>query len=180
MRASPPEDAFLFFGVFAGRAEIIDETRERLVERHGPLHPLGESAAFRFPDTVTYRESMGTGLRKKYFVFAERLPQDGLAGVKLAAVNLEEEIGAGWRTRTNVTRPVNIDPGLINDCRVILATTKDYAHRIYRGGGIWEEVTLIFRDGAYQTLPWTYPDFRDPELHRFLEVFRDEFLGRHS
>ena len=77
-----------------------------------------------------------------------------------------------------VPRPVNIDPGLVNDCRVILASTKDYAHRIYRGGGVWEEITLIYRHGAYETLPWTYPDFRQVAYHRFFAGFRKELLER--
>ena len=43
---------------------------------------------------------------------------------------------------------VNVDPGIINDCRIILASTSDHAHRIYRGDGVWEEVTLVSDGGA--------------------------------
>lgn len=174
LRPAPP--AFLFFGVFSGRTEILEETRRLLEARFGPLHARGESSIFPFPDTRTYRPTMGSELRRRFFVLEKLWPQDGLAAVKRECLELEEEIAA--RFPGGVPRPVNIDPGLINDCRVILASTKDYAHRLYRGDGIWEEVTLTYRHGAYRTLPWTYPDFQNPELHRFFESFREELLER--
>ena len=95
--------------------------------------------------------------------------------VKRDAIEMEERI---TRERTApVERPVNIDPGLINDCRIILASTKDYSHRLYRGDGIWEEITLMYRDGAYGSLPWTYRDFTNPGYHEFFEVFRDRVIA---
>jgi hypothetical protein len=175
LRAAPP--AFLFFGVFSGRSEILDEARRLIEERFGALHAAGASATFPFPETRTYRHTMGGGLQRRFFVLAELFPQNALAPVKRLAITLEEEIRR--RFPGGVARPVNIDPGLINDCRVILASTKDYAHRIYRGDGIWEEVTLIFRHGAYRPLPWTYPDFQNPEYHEFFARFRKELLERH-
>jgi hypothetical protein len=174
LRAAPP--AFLFFGAFSGRSEILDEARRLIEERFGALHADGVSATFPFPDTRTYRPTMGAGLERRFFVLDGLFPQDGLAAVKRGAISLEEEIRR--RFPGSVARPVNIDPGLINDCRIILASTKDYAHRIYRGDGIWEEVTLIFRHGAYRSLPWTYPDFQNPEYHKFFAKFRKELLER--
>lgn len=172
-RARP---AFLFFGAFGGTTEILETTRGLVEARFGPLHPLGKSPEFSFPDTRTYRATMGTGLSRQFFVLNELWPQDGLAQVKHESLRMEAEVAS--RFPGGVPRPVNIDPGLINDCRVILATTKDHAHRIYRGDGIWEEVTLIFRRGAYEPLPWTYPDFRSPEYRKFFARFRTELLDR--
>ncbi len=62
----------------------------------------------------------------------------------------------------------------------ILASTKDYAHRLYRADGIWEEITLVFRHGKFETLPWTYPDFRAPTYHQFFAALRTELMGRIS
>ncbi len=171
-RARP---AFLFFGGFAASRDLLDEIRRRLETRFGELHADGVSEVFDFPDTVAYRASMGTGLVRRFFVLAERWPQDGLAAVKNATIDIEDEIRDAVDSR--VERPVNIDPGLINDCRVILATTKDFSHRLYRGDGIWEEVTLSWRDGAYRPFPWTYPDFVRPAYHAFFARFRDECLS---
>jgi hypothetical protein len=171
---APGPRAFLFFGVFTGFERLFPRVRTLIEARFGPVHPRGESPAFPFPETRTYRRSMGTGLLRKLFVLAAPWPEDGLAPVKLVAGALEEEVRRS--EAFPVERPVNIDPGLINDCRVILASTKDHAHRIYRGQGIWEEVTLIFEKGAWRPLPWTYPDFRAPTYHAFLGEFRQEVL----
>jgi len=173
-REAPP--AFLFFGVFTGFPELFPVVRDRIVARHGPLHPLGESEELPFPETRTYAPTMGSGLRRKLFVLDRPWPQDGLAAVKHESAALEQELARAGRYP--VARPVNIDPGLINDCRILLSSTKDYAHRIYRGRGTWEEVTLVFEGGSYRPLPWTYPDFRSPAYHAFLAPLRQDLLAR--
>ncbi|MBN1443453.1 MAG: DUF4416 family protein, partial [Planctomycetes bacterium] len=172
----PPPPGLLFFGCFSGRIEILDAARRLVVERFGPLHPEGVSPLFPFPATETYGETMGPDLRRQFFVVERRWPQDGLASVKREAIAMEEEIRERWAEAAGVERPINIDPGLINDCRIILATTKDHAHRIYRGEGIWEEITLVYRQGRYQPLPWTYRDFLNPAYHEFFEPLRREIL----
>jgi hypothetical protein len=174
LREAPP--AFLFFGAITGFEALFAEIKDLIASQFGPLHERGESALFPFPETRTYGRSMGPGLLRKFFVLSSPWPQDGLAEVKHAALSMEKKIEASGSFP--VERPVNIDPGLINDCRIVLASTKDYAHRLYRRGGIWEEVTLFFEKGKYRTLPWTYPDFRSPAYHAFFEAFRDERLCR--
>lgn len=175
IRLAPP--GFLFFGVIAGRAELLEATKERIVRRYGELDPEGESADFPFPETATYRPQMGTGLSRRFFVLARRVPQDVLARVKHESIRIEDEIRAEWRAATGLERPVNIDPGLINDCRIILATTKDYSHRIYRRDGIWEEVTLVWRGGGWVSEPWTYRDFQNPAYHAFFTPFRERIIA---
>ena len=66
---------------------------------------------------------------------------------------------------------MNVDPGYVAPSRLVLATTKDYSHRIYIGNGIYAEVTLIFRKGTWTPLDWTYPDYRtELALDFFLRV----------
>ncbi len=175
-RVAPP--AFLFFGVFTGYPELLEEARDVIVEQFGPLHSAGSSPVFPFPRTQTYEKTMGTSLVRQFFVLDELRPQDCLSQVKHAALSMEERLAAS--RSFEVPRPVNIDPGLLNDCRLILASTKDYAHRLYRADGIWEEITLVFRHGKFETLPWTYPDFRAPTYHQFFAALRTELLGRIS
>jgi hypothetical protein len=171
---TPAPRAYLFFGVITGFRDLFDWVRDRVVTEFGELHPRGESPIYPFPATRTYEDSMGPKLERRFLVLGEPWPEDGLAAVKLAALAIEDEVArAGHHP---VERPVNIDPGLINDCRIILATTKDYAHRIFRGSGVWEEITLFYADGAYRTHPWTYPDFRSPRYHEFFLPFREEIL----
>lgn len=182
--ARTAEPAFLFFGAFGVSTGVLDQVAARVVARYGPLHPHGTSAVSPFPDTVAYRKTMGSSLLRRFFVLARRWPQDGLAAVKRAAIAIEDEIAAevtnppAPASTCRVERPVNVDPGLIDGSRVILASTRDRPHRLYRGDGIWEEVTLVWRDGEYHALPWTYPDFTRAEYHEFFARFRAEFLGR--
>ena len=172
-RSAPP--GRLFFGVFTGFENLFDWVRQELTATFGALDPPLESPVFPFPQTRTYTKTMGSGLRRKFFFLMKPFPQDGLAAIKLRTIELEEKAKALEPKR--VERPINIDPGLLNDCRIVLASTKDYSHRIYRGDGIWEEVTLVFTKGAFQTLPWTYPDFQQREYLEYFARVREGHLG---
>ena len=75
-----------------------------------------------------------------------------------------------------VPRPINIDPGYVTPAKLVLATTKDRAHRIYLGRGIYAEVTLTYAKKAFQSMPWTYPDYRSEPYRRFFEQVRRDAL----
>ncbi len=172
---SEPPPARLFFGIITGFRRLFDAVRERIASRFGALEAAEESPIFPFPPTRTYARLMGEGpLQRKFYFLRERWPQDGLARAKLASIEIEEEIQAG--ENFDVPRAVNIDPGLLNDCRIVLASTKDHAHRLYRGDGIWEEITLVFQGGEYRPLPWTYPDFRNTDYYRYFAPIREAYL----
>ena len=173
LREPPP--AYVFFGVFSQFDAAFTAVRETIEEQFGTLHPHGVSPRYPFPHTDTYHKTMGGPLQRQFFVLEERQPQDSLGTIKRATIEWERAIHD--TIPSNVARAVNIDPGLINDCRVILASTKDYAHRIYRGHGIWEEITLVYRKGAYRPHPWTYRDFAASTYHGFLSGFRNAFLA---
>ncbi len=98
---------------------------------------------------------MGSEL-KRYWCATENLTDIGkLSDIKLTAINLEQ------RYKYNENRSINIDPGFLTLSNFVLATTKNYSHRIYLKDGIFAEVTLIFRHKSYQPLEWTYPDYRN-------------------
>jgi hypothetical protein len=97
------------------------------------------------------------------------IAQDRLPEIKLATNAIEQAHAAGGRRR------VNIDPGYLLLERFVLATGKNYSHRIYLGHGIYADLTLIYRQGTFQTLPWTYPDYAEPPLGRFLLAVRGKY-----
>jgi hypothetical protein len=85
-----------------------------------------------------------------------------------------------WKTLTNdwelvyqqqanhpEPRPLNLDPGYLTEAKLMLASTKDRDHRIYLSDGIFAENTLFFTKGAWQTRPWTYPDYQRADYHQF-------------
>jgi hypothetical protein len=72
-------------------------------------------------------------------------------------------------------RPLNLDPGLLTLGKFLLGTTKDQQHRVYLARGIFAEVTLRYTGGAFEPLPWTYPDYRVPALLAFLHELREVY-----
>ncbi len=139
----------------------------QLADRYGK--PDFRSAMYLFGPTY-YESEMGPGLVKFFVSFAPLLAQDRLSAVKRWTNTLEEGL-ADTRGRA-----CNLDPGLITHYSVIMATTKGYAHRVYLGDGIYAEPTLLFRRGALEALPWTYPDYQTPAAHDFFREARRRLL----
>ncbi len=136
----------------------------KLVERYGRVDARSDPYHF---GSSYYEAEMGPGLVKRFVSFESLVRQDLLAALKRGTNELEDQ-GRDARGRI-----FNIDPGLVTHYSVILATTKGYAHRIYLGEGIYAEPALLFRRGALDALPWTYPDFQTPVAHAFfMEVRR--------
>ena len=142
-----------------------------LAERYGSV----ESRCAPYPFGSSYYETeMGTGLVKFFVSFEPLLAQERLAGVKRETNELEAG-GADARGRF-----CNLDPGIVTHYSVIMATTKGYAHRIYLGGGIYAEPALLFRRGALEALPWTYPDYQTPAAHGFFREARRRLMEQAS
>jgi hypothetical protein len=129
-----------------------------------------------FGQTTYYEPTMGPGLRKQFLAFATLIDPADLARVKLHTNGLERRLAETGAYAEG--RPLNLDPGILNLGKLMLATTKDQAHRIYLRDGIFAEVTLRFAHGAFEPWPWTYADYREPALHQFLLEVRDYYKRR--
>ena len=60
----------------------------------------------------------------------------------------------------------------------MLASTKDFAHRLYLRNGIYAEITLSYRAGRWRWHPYTFPDFRSPTYHAFFDQARARHLRK--
>jgi hypothetical protein len=109
---------------------------------------------------------MGDNLKRKFFAFNKMVERDRLAEIKLWTNRLEEKYGE--KIDNFVFRKVNLDPGILSLANLSLASTKDYAHRIYLEKGIFSELTLVYEKKRFKSLPWTYPDYTEPEVIDFL------------
>jgi hypothetical protein len=96
--------------------------------------------------------------------------QADLADIKQATNEVEQQF-----TLDDNRRRINIDPGYLLPSRFVLATGKDYAHRIYIGNHIYADLTLMYIHKQFVPLDWTYPDYRSKEILRFLEQVRDKY-----
>lgn len=146
----------LIASMFTARGELLEEAKVRLSQEFGPIDY--ESEVLPFDHTTYYAAEFGENLKRRFVAFAELLHPGKLAEIKLLTNALEME----WAIEGK--RRINIDPGYVSHSRLVLATTKNHAHRIYLGQGIYAEVTLHFRGGTFQPWPWTYPDYASPPL----------------
>jgi len=128
-----------------------------------------------FLHTTYYREEMGANLKRKFFAFEKLIERDKLAEIKLWTNKLEEKYGE--KVGDFVFRKVNLDPGIMSLANLTLASTKDYAHRIYLGNGIFAEITLIYEKKSFHSLPWTYPDYTEPQAVELFERARETMKG---
>ena len=164
-----PDPVLLVVAVISRHPRAHDWAREQLERLFGPVALA--SPPFAFDQTTYYQAAMGTDLRKRLLAFHDLVAADCLADVKRRTNELEQACADSGAYPE--ARPLNLDPGTLSLGKFQLATTKDQAHRIYLGQGIFAEVTLRYRAGAFEPWPWTYPSYRMPELLAFLDEARD-------
>jgi hypothetical protein len=165
----PPDPVALVIAAFSQHDAALEWARRRLGSLFGPVERA--SPPFPFHHTRYYEPTMGPGLQKQFLLFSRLASADCLAGVKRQTIEIEAEL-AGASAYTE-PRPLNLDPGVLTLGKFLLATTKDQAHRVYLRDGIFAEVTLRFHAGSFETWPWTYADYREPAVIRFLNETRD-------
>lgn len=123
-----------------------------------------------FHHTDYYREEMGENLSKKMVSFTELIWAEKLVDIKLTTNDLEKDFSK------NKKRKVNIDPGYLTAAKIVLATTKNYSHRIYLGRGIFGDVHLRYQQHQFQANEWTYPDYKEPLVIEFFEAVRKKYM----
>jgi len=126
-----------------------------------------KSDAIPFKHTTYYNKEMGDDLLRQWYGFDKLVTPDVLAEIKIRTNEIEKRY-----VNKNGGREVNIDPGLISMSNLVLASTKNYSHRIYLGQGIYAEVTLIYRNQQFNPLEWTYPDYEEASTLEFFSRVR--------
>jgi hypothetical protein len=155
----------LVASLFAGRQPLLEAARTRLEGTYGPADYQSEWLSFDHTDY--YRPEFGPDLVRMILAFERLIDPGDLAAIKQQTNALEAE----WLVEGR--RQVNIDPGYVSFSKLVLASTKNHAHRIYLAGGIYAEVTLHYRDRAFQGFPWTYPDYASPRYCALFQEIRD-------
>ncbi len=148
----PFSDIKLFVGILFSTKQHLQEILDALVQDFGEID--FQSSYFSFDHTTFYQQEMGSELNKCFVSFAKLWSPDTIYDAKCKTQVLEQR----WMKEGN--RRVNLDPGYVALHQVVLLTTKNYAHRIPLQQGIYAELTYIWRQGKFDALPWTYPDFQ--------------------
>jgi len=173
-----PEPAKLIVGMLSSYPAAFDLAAERLCGIYGAVEV--QSPPIRFDFTSYYEKQMGSGLLRKFMAFEKLIDPTTLADIKILTNRLEAELGP--MISSDVPRPLNLDPGYLTLAKLVLASTKDFSHRIYLRDGIYAEVTLRFeKGGTFTGWPWTFPDFKNcAEYHAFLLEARLKLAARRS
>jgi len=167
----------LFIGVLVANTKFIVQVEERLTAAYGPIDHRSEIVPFDFTDY--YENEMGDLIDRAFFSFERLIEANQLPEIKRQTNQLENELAPLLTTpRTTVKRPVNLDPGYLEQAKVILASTKNFYHRIYLGGGVFGEVTMHFKNNTYQFFPWTYPDYQSKAYLDFFMRMRQIFRSQ--
>jgi hypothetical protein len=158
----------LFTGILTSIPEILPQAVERLAAQFGAVDL--RSGPFIFDKTHYYDQEMGSPIYRYFFGFADLIEPSQIASAKIKTNELEAAFASEYR---KLPRPINLDPGYLEQSKIVLASTKNYFHRIFISDGIYAEVTLHFENGAWKTFPWTFPDYRSDHYHGFFMSLRD-------
>ncbi len=162
-----PKPAKLVIGLLMKDRALFEPLAVELTSQYGSTDMISSWMAFDY--TAYYESELGSPLFRRLLAFETLIDQQDLAVIKLATNRLEQTYTRNRRRR------VNIDPGYLLYERFVLASGKNFSHRIYIGHCIYADLTLIYRKGAFETLPWTYPDYADQPIRSFLEQVRDKY-----
>ncbi len=163
----------LICGIIFSRQEPRDTALRFLLEKFGPVDLTSPDFPFNF--SSYYEPEMGPDLKRCFLSFENLIRPDILPEIKNWTNNLELKI---QKELGSTGRPVNLDPGYLTASALIMATTKDFSHRIPLKDGIYAHLEFLFSRHGVKILEWTYPDFRPPVYHEFFLRVRNIYLDQ--
>jgi hypothetical protein len=150
------------------REDLVSPVLRQLASYLGPVDLVGP--LWPFTATDYYTREMGDGLWRCLASFLHLASPAHLSDWKVRTNLLEKRFSLGGR------RLVNLDPGYVARERLVLATGKNYAHRIYLSQGIYGDLTLLAGSKGYYALSWSYPDYAQGPLPELLGLVRHKYL----
>ena len=163
-----PERVKLITAITFSDENILEQAENKLIIKYGKTDCKLEP--YQFTHTEYYRNEMGVNLKKTFISFVKLIDSENLPDIKIQTNKIEEDFSE------NQKRKVNIDPGYVDAAKLVLATTKDYSHRIHIAKGIYGDIHLLIHKGKYRPNPWTYPDFREDYVINFFNDVRKIYL----
>ncbi len=149
--------------------KAAEEALARFAERAGPL--ILRSPSYNFSRFTSYYDAeMGPSLEKFFAAFGSLMDPGELVDLKLYAMGVEDAFRKGGQ------RTVNLDPGYLEFSKLVLATTKNFDHRVYLAQGIYADIQLRYRRGRFQVNDWTYPDYKSDLAIEFFSEARQRYV----
>ena len=167
-----PQPVKLIIGILAANETALAAAVKAISKSFGVIDLTSD--VWPFTQTDYYKDEIGPNALRQ-FVSLEKLIDPGkLAKIKHATNKLEQKLADSLKL--SLPRPVNFDPGFIEPSKLILASTKNFSHRIYIGNKMFAEVTLMYEKGAWRHFDYTYPDYRQQCYHDFFTKIRTRLL----
>jgi hypothetical protein len=168
----PARSVNLICGMISNDPDLMDRAVRLLSATVGPADATSDIWLFDLTDY--YEAEMGPDLRRRFVAFERLIRPDEIVHVKTLTNEIETRIAYECGLPQGF-RAVNLDPGYLSLSKLVLATTKDFSHRIYLRDGIYAESTLHYEGGRWVAWPWTYPDFAADRYHAFFDQVRERY-----
>lgn len=140
--------------------DTFNKAKIALIKNLGKIDFESQALAFNYTDY--YEKELGKGLKRSFCSFKKLIRPDELSKIKTLTNKIEQKLSK------NNKRMINLDPGYIDLAKLVLASSKDYSHRIYLNNGVFAEITLVFKGKSFMPHEWTYPDYKTEE---YIEIF---------
>ena len=169
-----PQPVKAVIGVLTAEPVLLSTVYAELIQRLGPIDFTSELLPF--TSTNYYEAEMGPDIHRQFISFERLIDAGTLAEMKLFTNTVEQNFVRHRPDRE--ARRVNLDAGYLCLAKLVLASTKDHAHRIYLCDGIYAEITLRFYRKTFQPWEWSYPDYRLPTyiaiFNKIREIYRNQ------
>ena len=164
------ENVKLICSLFSAEEQLVKKVIGELEASLGPVEWM--SPGLFFDRTRYYEREMGWPLYRRFITIKGLIRPEGIVDIKLLTNRIEVKYIRDGKRR------INIDPGYISLERLVLATGKNYTHRIYLSKGIFADLTLIFHKGSFRPLEWTYRDYSAPSAIGYFNAIREEYKNQ--
>ena len=148
---------------------VRDQVQQILEREFGDTLLLSPSSEWAY--SFHYRDEFGWPLFRQFVFFKNIIDPETLAEIKLKTNLMEDSFSVHGKRR------INLDPGYLTLAKIVLASTKNYSHRVYLRKGIYGEITLFFQDGIFKPHIFTYRDYQEKScvdmFMRARELFRE-------
>lgn len=164
-----PDPVILFVGMIARDEGLFGLASEELKRNYGEF--FYQSPIYPWDHSDYYEDEIGGELKRRFIFFVNHIMPDKITDIKIETNRIEDLFSRKEDGKRK--RMINIDPGYMSLAKIVLATTKDFSHRIYLRDGIYSEITLIYQHDSYQPLPYTFPDFRSEDYIKLFNRIRE-------
>jgi hypothetical protein len=169
-----PKPVKLLIGILAADDIALKAALEACITEFGKADLTSE--IFPFDKTEYYKDQSGPDIVRQFVTIKELIEPGRLAQIKHETNRIEQELAQSLEGP--YPRPVNLDPGYMEPSKLVLASTKNFSHRIYIGDNMYAEITLRFDKGKWVDYFHTFPDFKDNRYHEFLSEVRERLVGQ--